>query len=274
MRRAWVKQDMRAAPVGRRLEPGQLDRAGEAQPQLHRGRDEFAVGVGGRDARHRLGVADHQVIAALGFERHLVAERGGERLRPGAGADDRGVGRQLAGIGADRGQPRCRRGGTRARLPARSRRPRAGTARRGGSRGGAGCWYGRFRAPGGRAHTRATGPAPAGAIRRRRTRRFRPRSRAATPRPARPSPAPRRSGRRRDGRADGSAPRRRRRAPARAPAARSARSAAAARAPAPAPSPASPSAPCARDRAGSSADRSSAATAARAGPRASPARCG
>ena len=45
------------------------------------------------------------MIAALGFERDPVAERRGERLRPGAGADHRGVGRHLAGIGADRAQP-------------------------------------------------------------------------------------------------------------------------------------------------------------------------
>ena len=135
MRRAWVKRMRARRQSGGAVEPGQLDRAGEAQTQLHRGRDELAVGVGGRDARHHLGVADHQVIAALGFERHLVAERGGERLRPGAGADDRGIGRQARRHRCGSRSAACRRGGTRARGPARSRRPRAGTARPGGSRG-------------------------------------------------------------------------------------------------------------------------------------------
>ena len=69
------------------------------------------------------GIADHQVIAALGFERHLVAERGGERLRIGAGADHRGIGRQVAGIGADRGQPAAVEAEAERARPARSRRP-------------------------------------------------------------------------------------------------------------------------------------------------------
>jgi len=37
------------------------------------------------------GAYSKPLAAALGFERHLVAERGGERLRPGAGGDHRGV---------------------------------------------------------------------------------------------------------------------------------------------------------------------------------------
>jgi hypothetical protein len=64
-----------------------------------------AIGIGGRDTRHALGIADHQVIAALGFERYSVAECRSERLRIRPGADDRSIGRQIAGVGLDRGKP-------------------------------------------------------------------------------------------------------------------------------------------------------------------------
>ena len=63
------------------------------------------------------------MVAALGFERHLVAERSGERLRIGAGADDRGICRQIAAIGLDRGRAGGRRAGTRAPAPAKSSPP-------------------------------------------------------------------------------------------------------------------------------------------------------
>ena len=102
---ALRQQYLRAPPIRRRVEPGQFDRAGKAQPRIHRRRDKFAVGIGGRDARHDLRVADHQVIAALGFERHPVAERRGERLRIGAGADDRPIGRLVAAVGRDCREP-------------------------------------------------------------------------------------------------------------------------------------------------------------------------
>ncbi len=77
---ALFEQDAGAPPVGRRFEAGELDGAGKAQPSLHRRRDELAVGIGGWDPRHRFGITDHQVIAALRLERHPVAEPGGERL--------------------------------------------------------------------------------------------------------------------------------------------------------------------------------------------------
>ncbi len=99
------EQDLGAAPIGRRVEPGEFDRAGKAQPGIHRRRDEFAIGISGRDARHDFRVADHQVVAALGLERHPVAERSRQRLRIGPGADHRGVGRQIAMIGCDGRQP-------------------------------------------------------------------------------------------------------------------------------------------------------------------------
>ena len=102
---ALREQNPRAPPIGRCGEPGELDGAGKAQPRIHRCGDKFAVGIGGRDARHALGIADHQVIAALGFERHVVAQRGGERLRVSARADDRGIGRHITGVGLDRGKP-------------------------------------------------------------------------------------------------------------------------------------------------------------------------
>ena len=90
---ALRKEDPGAPPIGGRCKPGELDGSGKAQPRLHRRRDKLAVGIGGRDARHALGIRYHQVIAALGFERHALAERRGERLRISAGADDRGTGR-------------------------------------------------------------------------------------------------------------------------------------------------------------------------------------
>ena len=90
-----------ALPVRRRLEAGELDRAGDADAELHRGCDELAVGVGDRQARHRLGIADHEVVAALGLERQVVAELRRERLRPDAGRDHRAVRRNDAAVGAD-----------------------------------------------------------------------------------------------------------------------------------------------------------------------------
>ena len=127
---ALRQEDAGAPPVWRRGEPGQFDRAGKAQPQRHRRRDEFAVGIGGRDVRHHFRIADHQMVAALGFERHAVAERGGERLRMGAGADDRGVGGKFAGIGPDRDEaPAVETEAERARR-ARARRRAGETARR------------------------------------------------------------------------------------------------------------------------------------------------
>ena len=99
-----LQQDLGTAPIGRRLQTGELDGAGKAQPGIHRGRDEFAVGIGGRNARHCFGVADHEVIAALGLERRLVAQCRGERFRIGAGADNRSIGSEVAGVGLDRGE--------------------------------------------------------------------------------------------------------------------------------------------------------------------------
>ena len=78
-------------PIGGCSEAGELHGAGKAQPRIHRRGHELAVGIGGRDPRHRFGIRYHQVVAALGLERHLVAEGRDERLRIGAGAYDRGV---------------------------------------------------------------------------------------------------------------------------------------------------------------------------------------
>ena len=44
------------------------------------------------------------MIAAFGFERHPVAERRRERFRMSPGTDDCGIGRQIAGVGLDRGE--------------------------------------------------------------------------------------------------------------------------------------------------------------------------
>ena len=68
------EEDARPLPVGRRFQACELDRAGEPQAGLHRGRDEFALGLGDGNARARLRVADHQVIAAPGRERARIAE--------------------------------------------------------------------------------------------------------------------------------------------------------------------------------------------------------
>ena len=69
-----------APPIGGCGETGEFDGASEAQPGVHWRRDEFAVGIGRWNARHDLGIADHQVIPALGFERDAVTECDSERL--------------------------------------------------------------------------------------------------------------------------------------------------------------------------------------------------
>ena len=75
-----LEENAGAPPIGGRLEASELDRAGKAQSGVHRRRDKLTVGIGSRDSRHDFRIADHQVIAALGFERHPVAECRGERL--------------------------------------------------------------------------------------------------------------------------------------------------------------------------------------------------
>ena len=77
---ALFEQNAGAPPIGRCVKAGEFDGPGKTQPGLHRRRHKLALGVGGRDARHDFGVPDHQMIAALGFERDAIAEGGRERL--------------------------------------------------------------------------------------------------------------------------------------------------------------------------------------------------
>src|SRR5262245_19858842 len=76
-----VEQYVRTPPARRRIEPCKLNRASQPESQLHRRGDEFTLGVGTRNARANLRVADYEMIAALRFERDAVAQLGRQRLR-------------------------------------------------------------------------------------------------------------------------------------------------------------------------------------------------
>ena len=89
-------QRPRPAPVGRRVEPGELGRTRNPQARLHGRGDEHALGLGHRMAQLDARLGEGDVIAALGLERDLDPDPGGELCRPGAGGDHQPVGRELA----------------------------------------------------------------------------------------------------------------------------------------------------------------------------------
>ncbi len=99
---AVLHQDLGAVVIRRCLEAAELHRAGEAQAHFERRHREGMIAGIKRQARHLLRVGERHVIAALGVERDLVAEHGGELLRPGAGRDHDAVAGDAAGLGLHR----------------------------------------------------------------------------------------------------------------------------------------------------------------------------
>ncbi|MNV92363.1 hypothetical protein D3C71_1869530 [compost metagenome] len=63
--------------VRRAVEAGELDGSGQAQPVCHRRHDELALQRGDGERQPLTLVGQHQVIAALGVQRHLFT---GQRL--------------------------------------------------------------------------------------------------------------------------------------------------------------------------------------------------
>ena len=68
------EQRIRAAIVRRRVEARELDGARDAQALFHRRDEVLALAGRDRNARRHVRRLDHHVIAALGFERYVVAE--------------------------------------------------------------------------------------------------------------------------------------------------------------------------------------------------------
>ena len=78
--------------------PGDLDRAGDPQPLLHRRDAEGTALVRKGRGERDIGCRQHHVIATLGFERHAHAQRFEQPERPCAGGNDDLLGRVEADI--------------------------------------------------------------------------------------------------------------------------------------------------------------------------------
>ena len=134
-----LPQDLRAFPVRRGGEARQLHLTGEAQTLRRHHASHLAVARHDRIARLDAGVADHHVIAALGFQRHAIPGLGRQRFRIRPRRDHRLVAVDLPRIGEHRakaavfdtqaGDPRAAERRTRGkRVPHQRRHIGAGIA--------------------------------------------------------------------------------------------------------------------------------------------------
>ena len=86
--------------IGRAVEAGEFDRAGQAQATGHGRHDEFALQRSDREGQALLFVGQHQVVTAFGVQRHLFAgESCGEFGRVGAAGDQHLLRCQYALVG-------------------------------------------------------------------------------------------------------------------------------------------------------------------------------
>ena len=95
------QQDIGPFPVGVGLQPRQFHLPTESQALRRHGAAHFAVaghhGVARFDAR----VLDHDVVAAFGFQRHVVAGLPRQDFRPRAGGDHRTIAGDFVALGGD-----------------------------------------------------------------------------------------------------------------------------------------------------------------------------
>jgi hypothetical protein len=94
-----VEQNLCPPPVRSGLDPCDLDLPGGAQAAIHRVDHHLDVRSEEAATRRNLGTLDDDVIAALGFERQPVADRGADRGRVGTGRDHGPVAGDVSGGG-------------------------------------------------------------------------------------------------------------------------------------------------------------------------------